>query len=224
MTTPDLLDSIEITTGPNPQRAVIWLHGLGADGRDFAPIVPEFDLEGVPDVRFLFPHAPVIPVTINNGMAMRAWYDILGSELMRREDAAGIRASEAMVVALIEREIARGIDSRHIVLGGFSQGSAMTLHSGLRYDKPLAGLVALSGYLALADLLEAERHQANHATPIFMAHGTQDPTVPFERAKASYAVLQALGHDVTWRDYPMPHSVSPREIEDVAAFLRRVLA
>lgn len=219
-----LLEAIELQTGPNPQRAIVWLHGLGADGRDFAPIVPELDLTGVPDVRFIFPHAPVVPVTINGGMAMRAWYDILGTELTRREDAAGIRASEAQIVSLLEREQARGIEARHIVLAGFSQGCAMTLHTGLRYNKTLAGLVGLSGYLPVADLLEAERHGANQQTPIFLAHGTQDPVVPYERAQATHAALEALGHPVTWRDYPMPHSVHPQEIVDIAGFLRQVLA
>jgi len=157
-------------------------------------------------------------------MPMRAWYDIIGTELTRREDAAGIRASEAQVVALIEREQARGIAPEHIVLAGFSQGCAMTLHTGLRYGKTLAGLVGLSGYLPLADLLEAERQGANRDTPIFLAHGTQDPVVPYERAKATLAALQALGHPVEWHDYPMPHSVHPQEIQDIAAFLRRVLA
>ncbi len=223
-TSPPVLDAIELQTGPAPQRAIIWLHGLGADGRDFAPIVPELDLGDLPDVRFVFPHAGVMPVTINNGMPMRAWYDIIGTELTRREDAAGIRASEAQVVALIEREQARGIAPEHIVLAGFSQGCAMTLHTGLRYGKTLAGLVGLSGYLPLADLLEAERQGANRDTPIFLAHGTQDPVVPYERAKATLAALQALGHPVEWHDYPMPHSVHPQEIQDIAAFLRRVLA
>lgn len=223
-TSAPLLEAIELQTGPNPQRAVIWLHGLGADGRDFAPIVPELDLTGVPDVRFVFPHAPVMPVTINGGMAMRAWYDIIGTDLTRREDADGIRASERQVVGLLEREHARGIEARHIVLAGFSQGCAMTLHAGLRYGKTLAGLVGLSGYLPLADVLEAERHEANRQTPIFLAHGTQDPVVPYARAKATHAALDALGHPVSWHEYPMPHSVHPQEVADIAAFLREVLA
>jgi len=218
-----LLDCIEIKTGANPQRAVIWLHGLGADGNDFAPIVPELDLAGVPATRFVFPHAPVQPVTINGGMAMRAWYDILGTESQRREDESGIRKSEAMVGALLAREHARGIDSRHIVLAGFSQGCAMTLHTGLRYDQPLAGLVALSGYLPLADALSAQNHEQNRATPIFMAHGTHDSVVPVDRAQASCLALQQLGYNVEWRTYPMPHSVCPQEIDDIGAFLRRVL-
>ncbi|GAA5236181.1 carboxylesterase [Verticiella sediminum] len=224
MTAPSLLEAIEIQTGPNPQRAVIWLHGLGADGRDFAPIVPELDLAGVPDVRFVFPHAPVMPVTINGGMAMRAWYDIVGSDLVRREDADGILASQAAVEALLAREQERGIDAGHIVLAGFSQGCAMTLQTGLRYGKTLAGLVALSGYLPLADTLAAEASPANKATPIFMAHGIHDPVVALERAESSRAALERLGYAVEWHTYPMPHSVHPQEIQDLGSFLRRVLA
>lgn len=224
MTTPALLECIEIETGPNPTRAVIWLHGLGADGHDFAPIVPELDLAGLPGIRFVFPHAPVQPVTLNGGMAMRAWYDILGTEAARREDEAGIRESEAHVRALIAREHARGIDSRHIVLAGFSQGCAMTLHTGLRYGESLAGLMALSGYLPLADMLAAQRHARNAETPIFMAHGTHDPMVTIDRARASHAALEQLGYSVEWHTYPMPHSVCPQEIQDIGVFLRKVLA
>jgi len=224
MTSPALLECVEIETGPNPQRTVVWLHGLGADGHDFAPIVPELDLAGLPDIRFVFPHAAVMPVTINGGMAMRAWYDILGTDLSRREDEAGIRASEAQVCALLRREHERGVASRHIVLAGFSQGCAITLHTGLRYGQPLAGLMALSGYLPLAGVLGAERDAMNAATPIFMAHGTQDPVVPLARAQASCEALQALGYHVDWHAYPMPHSVCPAEVEDIGAFLRKVLA
>lgn len=223
MTSSALLECIEIETAPNPQCAVVWLHGLGADGNDFAPIVPELDLDGIPGVRFIFPHALVQPVTINGGMAMRSWYDILGPDLSRREDEAGIRASETQVCALLARERQRGIDSRRIVLAGFSQGCAMTLHTGLRYAEPLAGLIALSGYLPLADLLAAQRQTANHATPIFMAHGTHDPVVPLDRAQASQRLLAELGHPVEWHTYPMPHAVCPQEIQDIGTFLRKVL-
>lgn len=223
MTTP-LLDCIEITTGPNPQRSVIWLHGLGADGNDFAPIVPELRLNQLPDIRFVFPHAPIQPVTINGGMAMRSWYDIVGADLIRREDEAGIRASQARVEALIAREIERGLASEHIVLAGFSQGCAMTLFTGLRHSAPLAGLMGLSGYLPVADKLEQERSPANQKTPIFLAHGTQDPVVPLERAQASRLALEQAGYSVEWHTYPMPHSVHPQEIADIAAFLERVLA
>lgn len=226
MTSTRLLECIEQETGPNPQRAVIWLHGLGADGHDFAPIVPELDLRGVPATRFVFPHAPVQPVTINGGMAMRAWYDIIATDvgIGRREDENGIRASEAMVRALIARENERGIDSRHIVLAGFSQGCAMTLHTGLRYEQPLAGLMALSGYLPLADTLAAQRHASNNATPIFMAHGTHDPMIAVDRAQASCTALQQLGYEVSWHTYPMAHAVCPQEIADIGGFLRQVLA
>ena len=222
--TASLLDSLEITTGPNPQRSVVWLHGLGADGNDFAPIVPELDLAGLPDIRFVFPHAPVQPVTINGGMAMRSWYDILVTDLVRQEDAAGIRRSEAAVRALIARENARGVPTSRIVLAGFSQGCAMTLHTGLRLEEKLAGMIGLSGYLPLLDLAAAERHAANADTPIFLAHGTFDPVVALPRAQATLAQLQALGHDVRWHTYPMPHSVCAPEIADIAAFLREVLA
>ncbi|GAA4321140.1 alpha/beta hydrolase [Pigmentiphaga soli] len=221
---PTLLDCVEIATGPDPARAVIWLHGLGADGHDFAPLVPELKLDGLPDVRFVFPHAEIQPVTINGGMAMRSWYDILGADLVRREDEAGIRASQRHVENLIARENARGIADEHIVLAGFSQGCAMTLHTGLRHPRRLAGLVALSGYLPLSDGFAAERHPANAGTPVFMAHGSADPVVPLARAEASRAALQALGQPVEWHVYPMPHSVCLPEVDDISAFLRKTLA
>jgi len=221
---PDLLDALEIETGHHPTHAVIWLHGLGADGNDFAPIVPELRLQDAPTIRFVFPHAPVQPVTINGGMAMRSWYDIRNADLAQREDAQGIRQSEQAVQALIRRENRRGIPAANIVLAGFSQGCAVTLHTGLRLEERLAGLVGLSGYLPIADTLETERSQANLDTPIFMAHGTQDPVVPFQRAQASCRQLQALGYAVTWKTYPMPHSVCLDEIHDIAAFLKQVLA
>ena len=222
--TDTLLDCVEAETGPQPTRAVIWLHGLGADGHDFEPIVPELDLRGLPPVRFVFPHATVQPVTINGGMAMRAWYDIVASDLVRREDEAGIRASQRHVERLITRENQRGIPSEHIVLAGFSQGCAMTLHTGLRHPEKLAGLVALSGYLPLAASFVAERHPANADTPIFMGHGTADPIVAPERATASRDALRQLGYDVEWHAYPMPHSVCAPELADISAFLRKTLA
>jgi phospholipase/carboxylesterase len=220
----DLLDSIEVDTGRNPTHSVIWLHGLGADGNDFVPIVPELRLAAVPAIRFVFPHAPVQPVTINGGMAMRSWYDILNTDLVRREDAHGIVRSEAAVRALIARENARGIPTSRIVLAGFSQGCAMTLHTGLRLGEPLAGMVALSGYLPLADLAQAQRDPANARTPIFMAHGTFDPVVQLARAEASHQALQAMGYDVRWHTYSMPHSVCAEEVADIAQFLREVTA
>jgi phospholipase/carboxylesterase len=222
--TASLLDCVEIETGANPTRSVIWLHGLGADGHDFEPIVPELDLRGLPPVRFVFPHADVRPVTVNGGMAMRAWYDIMAADLVRTEDEAGIRASQARIEALIARENERGIRDEHIVLAGFSQGCAMTLHTGLRHQRRLAGLVALSGYLPLASTFAAERSAANQDTPILMAHGTMDPVVIPARAQASRAALETLGYQVQWHSYPMPHSVCAPEVQEIAAFLRNVLS
>lgn len=223
MSQDNLLECVEILTGPNPTHSVIWLHGLGADGNDFAPIVPELRLPKSISVRFVFPHAPVQPVTINGGMAMRAWYDILVPNLVRVEDEKGIRQSEKMVDALIQREIERGIPTENIVLAGFSQGCAMTLHTGLRASYKLAGLMALSGYLPLIDMADNDRHTANMQTPIFMAHGTFDPVVVISRAEASHEKLSALGYAVQWHTYPMQHSVCPEEIQDMAAFLNKVL-
>ena len=224
MTSTTLLECVETETGTNPTRSVIWLHGLGADGHDFHPIVPELKLTGLPAIRFVFPHATVQPVTINGGMAMRSWYDIKLADLGRQEDAAGIRISQQYVENLIARENARGVASEHIVLAGFSQGSAMTLHTGLRYPHRLAGLVALSGYLPIAETVEAERVPANAQTPIFMGHGKSDPVVQFPRAEASRDKLIALGYDVEWHAYPMQHSVCAPELDDISAFLRKVLA
>lgn len=219
-----LLPHIQIETAPRPSAAVIWLHGLGADGNDFAGLVPELDLSGCPAIRFIFPHAPAIPVTLNGGYVMPAWYDILGTDLVSRQDAAGIRASGQAIDALIEREIARGIPARRIVLAGFSQGSAMALHTGLRFPQTLAGIMALSGYLPLAEHFAAERAAANAHTPIFMAHGNQDPVVAPARGEASRDLLTALGYPVQWHSYPMQHSLHPREIADIAVFLGQVLA
>ena len=224
MSTNALLECIEIETGPNPERAVIWLHGLGADGNDFVPLVPELQLQDSPAIRFVFPHAPVRPVSINQGMAMRAWYDLFTIDLVRREDEAGLRDSQQAVEALIERENSRGIPTERIVLAGFSQGCAMTLQTGLRLNSKLAGMVCLSGYLPLADKAEVERTAANQQTPIFMGHGVTDPVVALDRAQASHQALVKMGYDVQWRTYPMPHSVSLEEINDIAAFLKRVLA
>jgi len=218
-----LLDCVQIDTAPNPTHAVIWLHGLGADGHDFAPVVPELNLDAAPPVRFVFPHAPVQPVTINGGMAMRSWYDIVSADLLRREDAEGIRASERQLRALIARENERGIPCERLVLAGFSQGCAMTLHTGLRLPQRLAGLIGLSGYLPLIEHSGTERDPANHDTPIFLAHGNADPVVALERAEASRDCLQALGYQVAWHTYPMPHSVCQQEIADIAAFLHKVL-
>lgn len=219
-----LLPNITIETAPNPTAAVIWLHGLGADGNDFAGLVPQLDLSGLPPIRFIFPHAPSIPVTLNNGYVMPAWYDILGTQLQRVEDAVGIRKSALDVEALIADQVAQGIPPSRIVLAGFSQGCAMVLHTGLRYPKTLAGIMALSGYLPLADTVAAEKNPANQATPIFMAHGTMDPMIEVGRAEASRDALIAQGCTVQWKTYQMPHSVHPREVADIGHFLRTVLA
>lgn len=219
-----VLPHIETTSGPDPIAAVIWLHGLGADGNDFAAIVPELDLHDCPPIRFVFPHAPSMPVTLNGGYVMPAWYDILGGDMQRREDEAGIRRSASAIEALIAREVARGIASERIVLAGFSQGCAMVLHTGLRHRARLAGIMALSGYLPLAGSLAAEASAANRSLPIYMAHGTGDPMIPIARAQASRDALQALGYPVQWHDYPMQHSVHPRELQDISVFLRSVLA
>lgn len=224
MSTSDaLLDCVELQSGPSPTYSVIWLHGLGADANDFVPVIPELRLSTTPAIRFVFPNAPVRPVTINNGIGMRAWYDIFTMDLVRREDDPGIRVSQAAIEALIARENARGVPTRNIVLAGFSQGCAMTLHTGLRLKEKLAGLIGLSGYLPLASTAEAERHPANADTPIFLAHGTYDPVVNLARAEATRDFLQTHGYDVTWRTYAMPHSVCAEEIRDIAAFLKRVV-
>jgi len=217
------LQTIEIETAPSPTAAVIWLHGLGADGNDFVPIVREIDLSGSQTIRFIFPTAPTMPVTINGGYAMRAWYDIFTPELVRREDEPGLRASQAMVEALIAKEKARGIPAERIVLAGFSQGCAMTLQTGLRHPEKLAGLMCLSGYLPLAGTTAAEANQANLATPIFMAHGRQDPVVVIARAEQSRDLLSTLGHQIEWHEYQMQHSVCQEEIDDIGQWLARVL-
>ena len=213
------LEVIELETGPRPAAAVIWLHGLGADGHDFEPIVPELPLPK--PVRYVFPHAPVRPVTINSGMRMRAWYDILqfgGGP----EDEAGIRASQRLVEDLVREEGKKGIKPENIVLAGFSQGGAIALQTALRHAERLAGVLALSTYLPNAAKL-AEAHTSNRATPIFMAHGVYDDIIPMRRAEQSRDLLKQAGYDVEWHSYPMPHSVSPEEIHDIAQFLRRVL-
>ena len=222
--TQQLLQNIEIETAPNPQVAVIWLHGLGADGNDFVPLVNELDLSGLPGIRFVFPHAKTMPVTINGGYVMRAWYDITGAELTRREDEGGLRASQRDVEALIAREKARGIPASRIILAGFSQGCAMTLQTGLRHPEKLAGMLCLSGYLPLATVAGQERTPESLATPIFMAHGTHDNVVPFARARESKEVLAALGYQVEWHEYPMQHSLCLEEVQDISKWIRKVVA
>jgi phospholipase/carboxylesterase len=216
------MEILERSTGEKPDAAVIWLHGLGADGHDFEPVVPELRLPVALQVRFVFPHAPVRPVTLNQGMRMRAWYDIfrLGGG---PEDEAGIRASQVLVEELIVKQNQCGISTDRIVLAGFSQGGAIALQAALRHPARLAGVLALSTYLPLASALGKERSEANLETPIFMAHGTFDDVIPLARAEQSRTLLAGLGYELQWRTYPMPHSVCGGEIADIAEFLAKVL-
>ncbi len=219
----DVLPNIEIETAPNPSVSIIWMHGLGADGNDFVPMVKELDLSGLPGIRFIFPHAPTMPVTINGGYVMRAWYDIKETDLGRSEDEAGLRASQLQVEAFIAREQARGIPAGRIILAGFSQGCAMTLQTGLRQKEKLAGLMCLSGYVPLADKVSNERAHESVATPIFMVHGRMDPVIPISRAVASRDLLNALGYQVEWHEYMMQHSLCAEEVDHISAWLKRVL-
>ena len=219
-----LLPAVEQETAAHPRHSVIWLHGLGADGHDFASIVPELVVPQWPALRFVFPHAPVRPVTINGGMPMRAWYDIFAFDAHARQDETGIRTSIAAVEALIAREHERGVPSERIVLAGFSQGGAIALAAGLRHAQTLAGIVALSTYLPLGETLAAERSAANAATPIFWGHGSIDPVVILQRGIDSRTLLQALGYTVAWHTYPMPHSVCAEEIADLRDWLDPRLA
>jgi len=215
----ELLPAIEHETAASPRYSVIWLHGLGADGHDFAPIVPELVAVDWPALRFVFPHAPVRPVTVNGGMPMRAWYDIVGFDLLAQQDEAGIRASIAATEALIARENARGVPDERIFLAGFSQGGAIALAAGLRHASRLAGIVALSTYLPIADTLAAERSAANADVGIFQAHGSFDPVVIPPRGSASRDLLQGLGYRVDWHSYPMAHAVCAEEIADLRRWL-----
>lgn len=217
-------DGIEIETGRDPRWAVIWLHGLGADGHDFEPIVPELVRKDWPAIRFVFPHAPVQPVTINGGMRMRSWYDILGFEPGTPQDETGIRASIKHVEALIAREKTRGIPAGRIVLAGFSQGGAIVLNAGLRHAERLAGIVALSTYLPLAEKLALEATAVNRELPIFMAHGDFDPVIVPARAQDSRAQLEQAGYRVQWRRYPMQHAVCAQEIVDLASWFGQCFA
>jgi phospholipase/carboxylesterase len=219
----DSLDAIEIETGPQPAAAVVWLHGLGADGSDFVPVVDALDLPDAP-IRFVFPHAPMRAVTINQGYVMRAWYDIVSTDLERRADERGVRASQRLVEALLAREKGRGIPARRLLLAGFSQGGAIALQTGLRHPERLAGIMALSCYVPIAGSLEPERTEPNRDVPVFMAHGLYDPIIPVRLARESHDLLARLGYDVEWHEYPMEHSVSPEEVEAVGAWLRRVLS
>jgi phospholipase/carboxylesterase len=219
----ELLPAIEIDTGAQPDAAVIWMHGLGDDGHGWSEVVRALRLPDALTVRFLFPHAPVIPVTINNGYAMRAWYDIRENDFNHRADLAGVRRSQAQVEALVANEETRGVKPSRIVLAGFSQGGAIALYAGLRHPQRLAGIVALSTYVIAPDALAAEAAAANRDVPIFMAHGTQDPVVQFRWAEASRKVLAAAGYAVEWHTYAMPHSAVPEEIVAIGHFLARVL-
>jgi phospholipase/carboxylesterase len=215
----NVLEHVELATGAEPRGTVIWMHGLGADGWDFVPIVRELPLPEGLALRFVFPHAPERAVTINNGYRMRAWYDIAQSDIARVPDEKGIRESQSQVEALIARERGRGVGPERVVLAGFSQGGAIALQAGLRHKERLAGIVALSTYLPLEDSLDREASAANKATPIFMAHGTQDPVIPLQLAQSSQEALRMRGYAVEWHSYPMPHSVSAEEVQDLAAFL-----
>ncbi|MGH8194981.1 MAG: alpha/beta hydrolase [Woeseiaceae bacterium] len=222
-----LPETVEIEAGARASASVIWLHGLGADAYDFEPIVPQLDLEGAASVRFVFPHAPLRGVTINNGMVMRAWYDITSFDRNGPQDESGIRASAELLRRLIEREHGRGIEYRRIVVAGFSQGGAIALHAGLRFPHRLAGIMALSTYLPLATTLSAEvlheRKFEAGALPVFMAHGIFDPVLPFELGQMSRATLESTGFDVEWHEYPMPHAVCPEEIAAIRRWLLAVL-
>jgi len=215
---------IEIETGPQPSASIIWLHGLGADGHDFEPIVPELGLPGSLPVRFVFPHAPYRPVSVNGGATMRAWYDIAMEGRGIRQDEAHIRASEQSLCRLIARERERGIDSRRIVLAGFSQGAAMALHTGLRYPEPLAGIMALSMPVPLPGHIASELNPANARVPVFLAHGTQDQVVPYSLGEYAQHLLEQLGVPVEWHSYPMEHTVSMKEVADIRVWLGQILA
>lgn len=218
-----VLPAIELVTGENPAASVIWMHGLGADGNDFVPVVDELRLPQQLAVRFIFPHAPMQPVTINGGFVMRAWYDVFNQDLSFREDEAGVRRSQQEIEKLITKEKDRGIAASRIVLAGFSQGGAIALQTGLRHPERLAGIMALSCYLPLAATLAAEANAANHAVPIFMAHGTADPLIPLSLASLSRVQLEQQGYRVEWHQYLMPHSVCPEEIRDIGQWLQHVL-
>jgi len=220
---PDYLPCVEIGPPSNASSSVIWLHGLGADGHDFEPIVPELGLSPELPVRFLFPHAPAIPVTLNMGMVMPAWYDIRGADLNDREDLEGLRQSAVRVQDLIDREVERGISPERIVLAGFSQGGAVALYLALRYPHRLAGILGLSTYLVGESLVETERHPANQDTPIFMAHGRFDPMVHLDRGESARLRLHELGYQVTWQEYPMMHEVCMEEVREVGRWLGRIL-
>ena len=216
-----ILEAVEITTGDEPTAAVVWLHGLGADGYDFEPLVPWLAWPGAPAIRYVFPHAPVRPVTVNGGMEMRAWYDIRGIDINRDQDEAGIRESIGHATALVRREQERGIAPSRIVVAGFSQGGAIAIQCALRYPERLGGLLALSTYLLQDHRLEAERHDANRGLPVFMGHGNADPIVPVQLGSQAAVRLRELEHPVEWQQYSMQHAVCPEEIGDITGWLQQ---
>ncbi len=218
-----MLETVELVTGDPVVGSVIWLHGLGADGHDFEPIVPAVQLPDRP-LRFVFPHAPVRPVTLNAGMEMRAWFDIVAIDRRTEQDAAGIRDSESEVLALIEREKERGVPAESIVLAGFSQGGAIALHTGLCHPEPLAGIIGLSTYLPLTDVLDADGLDANRLTPIFMAHGTLDPVVPMALGEETRGLLRARNYPIDWKTYEMDHAVCLEQVEDIRDWMSRTFA
>ncbi len=216
------LKTLEINV-ERPVYSIIWLHGLGADGHDFEPIVPELDFKNKSKTRFIFPHAPSMPVTINNGMVMPAWYDIVAPRIDAEQDEKGIRHSATQISQLIDAEIERGIESKNILLAGFSQGGAIVLHTGLRYPKPLAGIMALSTYLPLDTTVSTEATKENKNIPMFYAHGTQDPIIPIALAETSKMFMEKLGYKIDWHSYPMEHTVIPQEIDDISHWLDKTL-
>jgi len=217
------LEAVTVETGPNPTFSILWMHGLGADGHDFEPLVPELLERGMPSLRFVFPHAPVRPVTINNGYQMRAWYDIIGIDRRSAEDFDGIAASAASIGDLIKAENQRGVPTERIAIAGFSQGGAMALHIATHHAEKFAGVIALSCYLPRSSEL-AFRSPANQSTPVFMAHGTQDPVVPFPLGDESRRLLEGAGYPVEWHAYPMPHALCEPEVSDIRAFLAKIVS
>ncbi len=221
--TSDRIQTIEIETHHSPSHSIIWLHGLGADGNDFVPVVNQLSLPNL-GIRFIFPHAPMMPVTVNGGFVMRAWYDILDTGLaLNEEDERGLRASQARITALLDKETRRGVPASRIVLAGFSQGGAIALQTGLRYPRKLAGILVLSGYLPLMSKVEQERNAVNQLTPVFMGHGSIDNVVPMALAVASRAHLTRSGYSVEWHEYPMMHGVCDDELADISNWLSKVL-
>ncbi len=218
-----ILPCVELATGDKPTASIIWLHGLGADGHDFEPIVPVLGLPDELHVRFIFPHAPSMPVTVNGGYIMPAWFDIRHTDIDHEQDEAGIRSSSTSIGHLIEREIMHGIPAKRIVLAGFSQGGAMALYVGLRQSEPLAGIIALSCYLPLEETLECEASESNKHTPVFMAHGVEDPIAPFELGDQSRRRLTTLGYPIEWHSYPIGHHVCAEEIKAIGRWLTALL-